>query len=201
MCRRARRFSVPGILAQARSSAISMFESVCGSKSEFITTLPVAPSTPQTCVGSRLGASATLAILAILEPSKSSKQVGVAVLASPFSRLEAENAVLRHQPDHATRLGDSVTSSTRMRFSAHTARELGLSRRHERGRWRNNRAKNSHHSMVILVLGGMISAALFTSALSIVKYTADPYDDGQPGMAQIRWAAVPIVGGPCRWLH
>jgi hypothetical protein len=24
------------------------------------------------------------------------------------------------QPDHATRLGDSVTSSTRMRFSAHT---------------------------------------------------------------------------------
>ena len=24
------------------------------------------------------------------------------------------------------------------------ARELGLSRRHERGRWRNNRAENSH---------------------------------------------------------
>jgi hypothetical protein len=77
-----------------------MFESVCGSKSEFITTLPVAPSTPQTCVGSRLGASATLAIWAILEPSKSSKQVGVAGLASSFKsklRLEAENAMLRHQ--------------------------------------------------------------------------------------------------------
>jgi ABC-type Fe3+-siderophore transport system permease subunit len=31
-------------------------------------------------------------------------------------------------------------------------------------------------SMIMLVLGGMISAALFTSALSIVKYTADPYE-------------------------
>ena len=29
-------------------------------------------------------------------------------------------------------------------------------------------------SMILLVLGGMISAALFTSALSIVKYTAAP---------------------------
>src|SRR6478752_9953758 len=27
------------------------------------------------------------------------------------------------QPDHATRLGDSVTSSTRMRFSAHTGKD------------------------------------------------------------------------------
>jgi iron complex transport system permease protein len=62
-------------------------------------------------------------------------------------------------------------------------------------------------SMVMLVLGGMISAALFTSALSIVKYTADPYEQlpaivywlmgslGGVDMAQIRWAAVPIVGG------
>jgi iron complex transport system permease protein len=31
-----------------------------------------------------------------------------------------------------------------------------------------------HASMIMLVLGGMISGALFTSALSIVKYTADP---------------------------
>jgi iron complex transport system permease protein len=31
-------------------------------------------------------------------------------------------------------------------------------------------------SMVTLVLGGMISGALFTSALSIVKYVADPYE-------------------------
>lgn len=31
-------------------------------------------------------------------------------------------------------------------------------------------------SMVTLVLGGMISGALFTSALSLVKYAADPYD-------------------------
>ncbi|CAN2534766.1 putative+ABC+transporter+permease+protein [Methylocapsa aurea] len=31
-------------------------------------------------------------------------------------------------------------------------------------------------SMVTLVLGGMISGALFASALSLVKYAADPYD-------------------------
>lgn len=62
-------------------------------------------------------------------------------------------------------------------------------------------------SMIMLVLGGMISAALFTSALSIVKYTADPYEQlptivywlmgslGGVDMAQIRWAIIPILGG------
>jgi iron complex transport system permease protein len=62
-------------------------------------------------------------------------------------------------------------------------------------------------SMIMLVLGGMISAALFTSALSIVKYTADPYEQlpaivywlmgslGGLDMTQIRWAVIPIVGG------
>ncbi|GEC17515.1 FecCD family ABC transporter permease [Nitrobacter winogradskyi] len=62
-------------------------------------------------------------------------------------------------------------------------------------------------SMILLVLGGMISAALFTSALSIVKYTADPYEElpaivywlmgslGGVDMTQIRWAMIPIIGG------
>jgi iron complex transport system permease protein len=62
-------------------------------------------------------------------------------------------------------------------------------------------------SMIMLVLGGMISAALFTSALSIVKYTADPYEQlpaivywlmgslGGLDMTQIRWAAIPVAGG------
>ncbi|ACB95942.1 FecCD family ABC transporter permease [Beijerinckia indica] len=31
-------------------------------------------------------------------------------------------------------------------------------------------------TMITLILGGMISGAFFTAALSIVKYTADPYD-------------------------
>lgn len=64
-----------------------------------------------------------------------------------------------------------------------------------------------HASMIMLVLGGMISGALFTSALSIVKYTADPNEQlpaiiywlmgslGGVDMIQIRWAIIPIVGG------
>ncbi|ACI91705.1 ABC transporter, permease protein, FecCD family [Afipia carboxidovorans OM5] len=64
-----------------------------------------------------------------------------------------------------------------------------------------------HASMIMLVLGGMISGALFTSALSIVKYTADPNEQlpaivywlmgslGGVDMTQIRWAMIPIVGG------
>jgi len=35
--------------------------------------------------------------------------------------------------------------------------------------------KNSR-SMIILILGGVISSSLFTALLSILKYTADPYD-------------------------
>lgn len=62
-------------------------------------------------------------------------------------------------------------------------------------------------SMIMLVLGGMISGALFTSALSIVKYTADPYDQlpaivywlmgslSGIDMNQIRGSAIPIVAG------
>lgn len=53
----------------------------------------------------------------------------------------------------------------------------------------------------------MISAALFTPALSIVKYTADPYEQlpaivywlmsslGGIDMTQIRWVIIPILGG------
>ena len=64
-----------------------------------------------------------------------------------------------------------------------------------------------HASMIMLVLGGMISGALFTSALSIVKYTADPNEQlpaivywlmgslGGVDMTQIRWAMIPIIGG------
>lgn len=62
-------------------------------------------------------------------------------------------------------------------------------------------------SVVMLVLGGMISGALFTSALSIVKYTADPYEQlpaivywlmgslGAVDARQLRTAAAPILIG------
>ena len=62
-------------------------------------------------------------------------------------------------------------------------------------------------SMVMLVLGGMISGALFTSALSIVKYTTDPYEQlpaivywlmgslGAIDLRQLRGAAAPILLG------
>jgi iron complex transport system permease protein len=62
-------------------------------------------------------------------------------------------------------------------------------------------------SIVILVLGGIISGSLFTSALSIVKYTADPYQQlpsivywlmgslGAASLEQVCWAAVPVILG------
>lgn len=62
-------------------------------------------------------------------------------------------------------------------------------------------------SMVTLVLGGMISGALFTSALSLVKYAADPYDQlpaivywmmgslGAVDLKQLQNAAPAILGG------
>jgi iron complex transport system permease protein len=62
-------------------------------------------------------------------------------------------------------------------------------------------------STVMLVLGGMISGALFTSALSIVKYTADPNEQlpaivywlmgslGAVDLRQLKTAAAPILLG------
>jgi iron complex transport system permease protein len=62
-------------------------------------------------------------------------------------------------------------------------------------------------SMVMLVLGGMISGALFTSLLSIAKYTADPYDQlpaivywlmgslGAVSLQQTMWLAPPVIAG------
>lgn len=62
-------------------------------------------------------------------------------------------------------------------------------------------------SIVMLVLGGIVSGSLFTAALSIVKYTADPYDQlpaivywllgnlGTVGLEQIYWAGIPVITG------
>jgi iron complex transport system permease protein len=62
-------------------------------------------------------------------------------------------------------------------------------------------------SMVTLVLGGMISGALFASALALVKCVADPYDQlpaivfwmmgslGAVDLEQLRAAAAPILAG------
>ncbi|MGB0129612.1 MAG: iron ABC transporter permease [Rhodocyclaceae bacterium] len=62
-------------------------------------------------------------------------------------------------------------------------------------------------SVVLLILGGILSGALFTSLLSIVKYVADPYNQlpaivywlmgslGQVGLPDMGWAAVPMLGG------
>jgi len=62
-------------------------------------------------------------------------------------------------------------------------------------------------SIVMLVLGGMISGALFTSLLSIVKYTADPNDQlpaivywlmgslGNLDLRQVAFAGAPIILG------
>jgi len=62
-------------------------------------------------------------------------------------------------------------------------------------------------SIVMLVLGGIISGSLFTAALSIIKYTADPYEQlpaivywlmgslGGADFGQVGWAAVPILTG------
>jgi len=62
-------------------------------------------------------------------------------------------------------------------------------------------------SLVMLILGGILSGALFTSLLSVVKYLADPYNQlpaivywlmgslGQVNLDDMGWAAVPMIGG------
>jgi iron complex transport system permease protein len=62
-------------------------------------------------------------------------------------------------------------------------------------------------SLVMLILGGILSGALFTSLLSVVKYLADPYNQlpaivywlmgslGQVNLNDMAWAAVPMVAG------
>lgn len=62
-------------------------------------------------------------------------------------------------------------------------------------------------SMVMLILGGLITGALFTSLLSIAKYVADPYDQlpaivywlmgslGAVGLEQVKWCAAPMLAG------
>lgn len=62
-------------------------------------------------------------------------------------------------------------------------------------------------TMVTLILGGIISGALFTALLSIIKYTADPYDQlpaivywlmgslQTVELKQISIVVVPILGG------
>lgn len=62
-------------------------------------------------------------------------------------------------------------------------------------------------SLVMLILGGILSGALFTSLLSTVKYLADPYNQlpaivywlmgslGQVNLHDMAWAAVPMSGG------
>jgi iron complex transport system permease protein len=62
-------------------------------------------------------------------------------------------------------------------------------------------------SMVVLILGGIITGALFTSLLSIAKYVADPYDQlpaivywlmgslGSVSTEQVTWCAVPMLVG------
>lgn len=62
-------------------------------------------------------------------------------------------------------------------------------------------------SLVMLILGGILSGALFTSLLSVVKYLADPYNQlpaivywlmgslGQINLDDMRWAAVPMSAG------
>ncbi|HQS03130.1 MAG: hypothetical protein B7Y07_09975 [Halothiobacillus sp. 24-54-40] len=62
-------------------------------------------------------------------------------------------------------------------------------------------------SLIVLVLAGMITAALFTALLSVLKYTADPYDKlpaitywlmgslSQLTWAQLAWAAPILILG------
>jgi iron complex transport system permease protein len=61
--------------------------------------------------------------------------------------------------------------------------------------------------LIMLVLGGMISGALFTSLLAIVKYLADPMNQlpnivywlmgnlGQSGFSQVAWLSAPMLAG------
>lgn len=62
-------------------------------------------------------------------------------------------------------------------------------------------------SVLMLILGGILCGALFTSLLSMVKYVADPYNElpaivywlmgslGQVDLTDIGWAAVPMSLG------
>jgi iron complex transport system permease protein len=62
-------------------------------------------------------------------------------------------------------------------------------------------------STLTLVLGGIVSGALFSSLLSIIKYVADPMNAlpnivywlmgnlAQSNLTQIAWLAIPMVGG------
>ncbi|WP_127075383.1 FecCD family ABC transporter permease [Rhodomicrobium lacus] len=62
-------------------------------------------------------------------------------------------------------------------------------------------------SMITLVLGGVISSAMFGALLSIIKYVADPQNQlpsivywmmgnlGMPGLEQTLWLAGPIIAG------
>ena len=62
-------------------------------------------------------------------------------------------------------------------------------------------------SLVMLILGGILSGTLFTSLLSVVKYLADPYNQlpaivywlmgslGQVNLRDMGWATLPMVGG------
>ena len=62
-------------------------------------------------------------------------------------------------------------------------------------------------SLVMLILGGIISGAFFSAMLTLVKYTADPTNElpaivywlmgnlGTARMEQLEWAALPLLGG------
>ncbi|SHH21249.1 FecCD family ABC transporter permease [Pollutimonas bauzanensis] len=62
-------------------------------------------------------------------------------------------------------------------------------------------------SIIMLILGGILSGALFTSLLTIVKYLADPYSQlpaivywlmgslGQANVDDMAWAAIPMLLG------
>lgn len=62
-------------------------------------------------------------------------------------------------------------------------------------------------SIIMLILGGILSGALFASLVTIVKYLADPYSQlptlvywlmgnlGQAHIQEISWAAIPLLSG------
>lgn len=62
-------------------------------------------------------------------------------------------------------------------------------------------------SIIMLILGGILSGALFASLLTVVKYVADPYSQlptivywlmgslGHANFDDITWAAIPIAAG------
>jgi len=62
-------------------------------------------------------------------------------------------------------------------------------------------------ALIMLVLGGIVSGALFTALLSVVKYAADPYNQlpaivywlmgsfAQADLAQLAWAAPVLLAG------